>query len=169
MTNLDLSKAEWRFHDYIVRADGRVFSLLNWRGKLVHEIKPIPDTDGYLRARLTINSRRKPYKIHRLVAEFFLEPRPSPQHELRHLDGDKTNNRADNLAWGTRKDNADDRERHGRTARGIRNGCAKLNKIRVEMIRLLHRFHGVPQKALAQKYGVSRALIWQIIHNKIWR
>lgn len=44
--------------------------------------------------------------VHILVAEAFLGPRPGGMEECRHLDGDKLNNRADNLRWGTRPGNA---------------------------------------------------------------
>lgn len=37
---------------------------------------------------------------------------PVENAETRHLDGDKVNNKPENLAWGTAKENALDRERH---------------------------------------------------------
>lgn len=46
-----------------------------------------------------------------------------PRQEVRHLDGDKRNTAPSNLVWGTARENAADRERHGRTARGLRNGA----------------------------------------------
>ena len=61
--------------------------------------------------------------VHSMVAGAFLGPRPSPKHQVRHLDGDRMNNRATNLAWGSVQENMDDRERHGTTARGARNGA----------------------------------------------
>ena len=110
---------------YRVCEDGRVFSVEhNWRGYGERELQQTPNADGYPSVRLTIYGRRIRLAIHRLVAQSFLPPRPSPNHELRHLDGNKQNSHADNLAWGTQKDNADDRERHGRTSRGERHSRA---------------------------------------------
>jgi hypothetical protein len=110
---------------YEVTADGRVFSVdHNWRGYGRRELQQTPNTDGYPSVRLTINGQRKRLAVHRLVAQWFLPARPSPSYELRHLNGDKHDNRATNLAWGTQKDNADDRERHGRTSRGARHAAA---------------------------------------------
>ena len=112
------------FDDYLISDTGLVYSFTFWRGKLIREIKPDPDKKGYLRVRLTVNGKRRPFRVHRLVAKEYLPPRPTPQHELRHLNGNKQDNRAVNLAWGMAQDNADDREKHGRTSRGIRHSRA---------------------------------------------
>ena len=111
--------------DYEVTRDGRVFALrTNWRGYGVREMKQHPDPDGYPSVRLTLDGRRQRFAVHRLVAIAYLGPRPSKRHEVRHLNGDKTDNRVQNLAWGTAGDNAADRERHGRTSRGERHSEA---------------------------------------------
>lgn len=104
---------------YEVTADGRVFSIShNWRGYGRRELRQDLNDDGYPSVRLTMNGKRTRLAVYKLVAIWYLPPRPSAQHEVRHLDGDKMNSALPNLAWGTRKDNADDRERHGRTSRG---------------------------------------------------
>jgi hypothetical protein len=110
---------------YEVSRDGHVFSVAhNWRGYGRRELETSPNVYGYPCVRLTVNGRRKRIAVHRLVAMHYLPPRPSPTHEIRHLDGDRNNSHADNLAWGTAKENADDRERHGRTSRGSRHSAA---------------------------------------------
>jgi hypothetical protein len=110
---------------YEVTRDGRVFSVeTNWRGYGRREMKQTPNSDGYPSVRLILDGKRKRFAVHALVAKEYLPPRPSPNHEVRHIDGDKMNPRADNLAWGTQKDNADDRERHGRTSRGLSHSAA---------------------------------------------
>jgi hypothetical protein len=60
-----------------------------------------------------------------MVLETFVGE-PTPNQQVRHLNGDKRNNCLDNLAWGTAKENAADRESHGNTARGTRNGNSRL-------------------------------------------
>lgn len=110
---------------YIVTREGEVWSTeSNWRGYGVRSLRRDVNSHGYLRVRLTVNGRRRVYLVHKLVALAFLPPCPSPAHEVRHLDGNRQNNVAENIAWGTRKDNADDRERHGRTSRGERHAAA---------------------------------------------
>lgn len=109
---------------YEVTTDGRVFSLkTNWRGYGKREMQQTPNDDGYPSVRILVEGKRKRLAVHVLVARHHLPPRPSPKHEVRHLDGDKTNASANNLAWGTQKENADDRERHGRTSRGTRHSA----------------------------------------------
>lgn len=50
--------------------------------------------------------------VHSLVAAAFIGPCPQGQ-EVRHKDGTRTNNTADNLEYGTRTDNLRDAIRHG--------------------------------------------------------
>lgn len=112
------------FGGYEITRDGRVFSFAsNWRGYGRRELVAQPNSNGYLRVRLLIDGVRKSHMVHKLVAQMFLPERPSAKHEIRHLDGNKLNNCAGNLAWGTRKENADDRERHGRTSRGEKHSA----------------------------------------------
>lgn len=110
---------------YAVSEDGRVWAVgTNWRGYGEREIKPTENGHGYLKVRLTIGGRRRNIPVHRIVALAFVGPKPSPAHEVCHVDGNRQNNAASNLRWGTRKDNAADRERHGRTSRGAVHSAA---------------------------------------------
>lgn len=80
-----------------------------------------PNGRGYLKVTLYRDGEQHTRPVHGLVAAAFHGPRPEGL-EVRHLDGDKLNNRADNLAYGTRSDNARDAVRHGthRNARKTR-------------------------------------------------
>jgi hypothetical protein len=99
---------------YRVTRDGRVFSTdSNWRGYGAREMAQHINKDGYAVVRLTVDGKRKKFRVHQLVCGAFHGPKPTPDHEVRHLDGDRTNNEARNLTWGTRSENALDRQRHG--------------------------------------------------------
>ena len=50
-------------------------------------------------------ARQSPRKVHQLVCEAFHGPKPFPEAVVIHLDEDALNNRADNLKWGTQKEN----------------------------------------------------------------
>ena len=66
----------------------------NW-----HIVKPYSNHKGYQKVHLTDeNGKRKPCRVHRLVAEAFI-PNPRGFEEINHRDEDKTNNSAFNLEW----------------------------------------------------------------------
>lgn len=152
---------------YFVDVDGRVYSarLGGMRALAVGR-----DRDGYPTVQLAKPGRpgRSDHcAIHRLVAAVFLPPRPSARHEIRHLDGDKSNSRPTNLQWGTAKDNADDRERHGRTARGEHAGRAKLTAEDVAGIRV-GLAAGRTHHDLAEEHGVTEGAIGHVKSGMNW-
>ena len=49
--------------------------------------------------------KQRPRKVHQMVCEAFHGPRPFPTAVVIHLDEDATNNRPENLKWGTQKEN----------------------------------------------------------------
>lgn len=138
---------------YAAMPDGTILSTTsNWRGYGVREMRQKPNTDGYPSVRIVINGKRTRISVHRLVASAYLPPRPSPKHEIRHFDGDKTNNHHDNLRWGTRKDNADDRQRHGRTSRGCSHSAAIKKSDHRKMVRR-GRHHYKARAAISKATG----------------
>jgi len=73
-------------------------------------LRPGPSNYGHLS--VVLMPGRKTHMVHRLVLEAFVSPRP-PGMDTCHRDGDPTNNRLDNLRWGTRSENIRDAVRHG--------------------------------------------------------
>jgi hypothetical protein len=140
---------------YIVSNDGRVFSDQPWRGTNFRELAQETHKQGY--KIVTLSKPRKRMLVHVLVAEAFLPNRPEG-HEVRHLDGNPSNNHVDNLAWGTRQDNIDDSKRHDTFARGSKNGNAILTEDDIVVIRKLIA-DGCTQVDIADLYGVSKACI----------
>ena len=63
-----------------------------------------PNTNDYLNVVLSKNGECKRYAIHRLVAQEFID-NPDGKPQVNHIDGNKQNNRADNLEWCTNKEN----------------------------------------------------------------
>jgi hypothetical protein len=106
---------------YVALRGGCIVSTRDWRGDNFRALREWPDSDGYMQVRVVIGGRRFTRKVHSLIAQAFCGERPSPQHEVRHLNGNRLDNNADNLAWGTKQENADDREQHGRTSRGAKH------------------------------------------------
>lgn len=59
---------------------------------------------GYKMVRLTVNGKSKGYAVHRLVAQTFLDNSENLP-VVNHKDGDKTNNKVENLEWVTQSQN----------------------------------------------------------------
>lgn len=154
-------------YEILVYEDGRIFSL---RKKLFH--KTHVGTKGYLQTSITIGKGKyASKKIHTLVLEAFKGPRPVG-YEGAHLDGDKNNNHASNLAWVTPKENSLHRDEHGTTARGSRNGQTTLTEKQVIEIRrtFVGGGRGKSNAALlAKKFNVTQATIRNIFRKIYWR
>lgn len=106
--------------EHFATEDGRILSCA--RAGVLRERRPHPNHGDYLMVVIERGGRAIGRAVHGLVLEAFYGPKPSPLHEARHLDGNRRNNRPDNLAWGTHRENIDDRAQHGTTARGERHG-----------------------------------------------
>ena len=62
------------------------------------------DKDGYKQINLYKNGKNYTLKIHRLVANAFIENKYN-KPQVNHKDGNKANNRVDNLEWCTNYEN----------------------------------------------------------------
>lgn len=62
------------------------------------------DKNGYLVCGLYNHQKRKEYKIHRLIAEYFI-PNPDNKPYINHINGIKDDNRLENLEWCTAHEN----------------------------------------------------------------
>jgi hypothetical protein len=103
------------------------------------------------------------HNVHKLICEAFLGPKPDGLI-TRHLDGDPTNNKLSNLAYGTHKENEEDKRKHGNTMLGEKHHQAKLTADDVVAIRGSKQ----SQNQLARCFGVTQATIWRILHRKSW-
>lgn len=170
---------------YFVDRTGQVFSGRNLANeKPLRKLKAGRHSEGYPQFGLCRSSGRVvTLTAHKLVALVYLPPRPSKKHGIRHLDGDPTNNRVENLAWGTQLENIQDKTRHGTLATGARNGrrlhpenypvgedtpMAKLTTDDVLAIRGALAAGELGYK-LAEKYGVRTTTISAIRTGKNWK
>jgi hypothetical protein len=103
---------------------------------------------GYRECHLNRGTNGRP-RVHQMVAEAFHGPRPDGYH-TRHLNGDRLDNRAENLTYGTPLENSRDSMRHGT----IRSGRQIVTPAQVVEIRE-RRASGASLQALATDYGVT--------------
>lgn len=80
---------------------------------------------GYLQVALGRGNIRM---VHRLVALAFIGPVP-PGHEVRHRNGDKTDNSLANLAYATHVENELDKRAHGTHHLGSKSCCIRGHKL----------------------------------------
>lgn len=104
--------------------------------------------------------------VHAIVLEAFVGPCP-PGMECRHLDGIPMNVALWNLCWGTRKQNADDRAKHGKT-RGEKHYRAVLTEALVTEAKL-RRANGESFTSIAADMNVSRQTISDAIRGINWK
>lgn len=152
------------FPRYVVSSAGEVISMVRKRPRV---LRPIARGQYLGFTLLDDTGRLRPVYLHRLVAETF-HGEPLPGHQTRHLDGDRHNNSAANLSWGTPSENMRDKEAHGTAPQGERHPMAKLTEREVAAIRRLHRLNIGPQ-AVMKRFGISRMTHWRIVNNKLWR
>lgn len=150
---------------YEVSDFGRVKSL---RCKGHQRVRPVVLAPGSNGRYLIVNlAHRRMAYVHRLVLEAFLGPCPSGMNAS-HLDGDRLNNRAENLAWESHSDNCARKQLHGTHQAGAASPRAKLCWAEVESIRDLAGA-GVSTASLALKYSVSRGTISRVVSARAWR
>lgn len=135
-------------------------------GTTWRELCSSPDAKGYLTVTPAVAGRYTSRRAHRLVCEAFYGPPPSGKNQVRHLDGDPTNNAPDNLDWGSQEDNWTDRLAQGRGC-GETHHSAKLMAADPPLIRALAA-GGQSQRQLARKFGVSQHTIQSVLKGDTW-
>ena len=124
---------------------------------------------GYRKALLyNADQKRFTKNVHVAVLESFSGPRPSPKHHAAHLNGNRTDNRIENLAWVTAKENMRHRDEHNTTLHGVDHHSVKLNPEKVIQIRNLHS-QGLSMAELGRMFGVNETSIGKIIKRKTWQ
>ena len=118
------------------------------------------DRRGYRHVSLYRSCKSKSHSVHRLVFRAFHGKITAPQ--IMHLDGDPSNNRAENLRQGSAMCNQAFRIDHGT------NGH-KLTEKDVIEIRALVVAGELTQIEIAVIYGIKRANVSKIALRKIWK
>lgn len=86
---------------YTITNDGRVYSIRSGR-----YLNKGFDKDGYRLVTLSVDNIKRTYRVHRLVAETFIE-NPDNKTEVNHKDFNRQNNWFENLEWVTQEENDD--------------------------------------------------------------
>ncbi len=170
---------EWRdipgfIGTYQASSLGRVRTLARTRGGLPIVMKPRENVKGYLVFGVVVDGSRRMRFVSRAVLSAFRGNPASPDMHADHLDGDRTNNRLDNLEWVTCTENNRRRlTRHGGAPwrRGTLNPMTTLNDVQVRVIRRCEE-RGCQvgwKQLLATSWGVSPQSVSDIAHGRRWQ
>jgi hypothetical protein len=106
-----------------VRSVPRTDTLGRKQGGFI--LRPKTDRKGYLEVHLSKNGVKRMHKVHHLVLEAYVGPRPAGQ-QCRHMDGDPANNRwPENICWGTPGEDHRDQVRLGTHYNASKECCPK--------------------------------------------
>jgi hypothetical protein len=145
------------FPAYHISSRGRVASTKWGAPRLV---KPTESADGYQQVTLYRDRLRHTHRVHVLVATAFLGRCPVEGYEVRHLNGRKADNRAENLRWGSRSENIHDTVRHGTHNFARRTHCAQGHPFNAMNTRQLgdRRLCRICRRETNRRYRDRRAL-----------
>ncbi len=159
------------YSGYVATEDGRIFSNLSapqYQSGGWHELRQSISRDGYCHASIKPDGEKSHIaSVHRLILLAF-SGLPNTGQVCRHLDGNRSNNNATNLRWGTQTENAEDRRRHGTMRVGTRSHHAILTEESVEAIRILSGL-GWSEYKLSKAFRISVASVSHIRNGKSWR
>jgi len=153
---------------YAVSNHGRIMAFYSKSsGKMNPKImNPALDGSGYLRTVLY----GKTIKVHRIVAEVFIENKENKQ-TINHINGIKTDNHIQNLEWNTHSENCLHSFKIGLQLKknGELNGMAKITEEIVKEIRAKFKPLVYGRKKLAQEYGLKEHHIKDIVTKRTWK
>jgi DNA-binding MarR family transcriptional regulator len=159
---------------YQVSNKGRVKRIAGGAGAVIGRILKLSNhRTGYLYVDLHRDGIRKSAKVHRLVANAFFGPPPSPDHEVNHRNGNKCDNRTVNLEWASRSENI----KHSfevlgekpPCVQGERHGNSTLTRDEVEKLLRLYAAGTHTQQQLAEMFETTQSNIGHIVRGERWQ
>lgn len=105
-------------------------------------------------------------RVHHAVLLAFIGE-PLSDQECRHLNGDRSDNRLENLAWGTRLENVQDRRRHGRMPIPHESKFTRLIPQDIPVIRRLQGAYS--SRTVASMFKTSHTTIQKIWRRERWK
>lgn len=150
---------------YRVLEDGSVISPFS--GERVGVQK---DRYGYPRFSVRVEGKRAKLQVYRLAAyQKYGEAVLQKGLQVRHLDGDESNSRLDNIGYGSPSDNQMDKPPAVRL-RVSRQAAMRRRKLTDTEVKALRddRDSGLTYPQLMEKYGVAKSTVSYIVNRKTY-
>lgn len=126
-------------------------------------------TKNYLHVSIRLSKdKTKIIKVHRIQAyKKYGSALYEPGIMVRHLDGNNVNNKVDNIAIGTNKDNQNDIPKDLRSKRSYNAGI-KVNKYSKEFVEEIRNKHnnGYTYRQITEEYNLPKSTISYIINHE---
>lgn len=153
-------------YDYYANDNGSIYSTISNK-TLSYQL----DKDGYAKVQLSsTDGKRHRYSVHRLILENFKPVENMQKLQVNHIDGNKLNNRLDNLEWCNCSENQIHAHKIGlKNQKGDKNNASKLTEKQVLEIIDLLLLKQFTYKEIASKYGINEETVGAIKRKKNWK
>ena len=144
---------------YFITKNGEVFR----NGK---QLNPFRQSKGYLKVEIWDNNKKIATYVHRMVAETFI-PNPENHTQVNHIDGDKTNNRVENLEWCSQSQNIQHRIKILKVGMDQNHKGTKIPSNEVLILRWKRSInYPINIKETAKKWGLTPKYLSKVIRGK---
>lgn len=125
---------------------------------------------GYWSVSFCVDLKRRIFDVHRIVAKLFV-PNPDNKPFVNHKDGNKLNNRANNLEWCTQQENIIHAYENGLmfAPKGENHGMSKLTVSDILEMDIRYFIHFERMVDIAIKYKVKLSTINKILRIRSWK
>ena len=149
-----------------------VSNLGRIRNKKTNHIKSIVFDGHYYKFGYDckINGVRKRgwYRVHKAVALAFI-PNPGNKPTVNHIDGDKSNNKAENLEWATYKEQSDHATKVLKAHCGEDNYNSQYTNEQVKEMRRLYEEENFDIQIIQKMFGGRISNIKRILEYERWK
>lgn len=155
---------------YEISTKGRVRSLVDNFGRERSKpliLKQMTSSSGYPMVNLHIDKRQRSLQVHSLVLRAFAGE-PTKGMQAAHLNGERTDNRLNNLCWVTCRENNAHKLKHGTQYRGEDHPNSKYTAQHVRQIKKLYQ-RGHSRKEICEQLGLPVTFVKDVRSGKTWR